>query len=70
MQSLEHRALAQTARTQFKERQQSMARFRPSHLHSGHNPDFGLPPSLAGHWSWRDRSWRDRPDETSAMERG
>jgi hypothetical protein len=26
MQSLEHRALAQTARTQFKERQQSMAR--------------------------------------------
>jgi hypothetical protein len=31
MQSLEHRALAQTARTQFKERQQSMARFHPSH---------------------------------------
>jgi hypothetical protein len=43
MQSLEHRALAQTARAQFKEGQQSMARFHPSHLHSGHNPDFGLP---------------------------
>jgi hypothetical protein len=43
MQSLEHRALAQTARTQFKKRQQSMARFHPSHLHSRHNPDFGLP---------------------------
>ena len=35
MQSLEHRALAQTARTQFKERQQSMVRFHPSHRPPG-----------------------------------
>ncbi len=31
MQTLEHKALAQTARPQFKERQQSMAPFHPSH---------------------------------------
>jgi hypothetical protein len=38
MQSLEHRALAQTVRTQFKERQQSMERFHPSHRLSGSPP--------------------------------
>jgi hypothetical protein len=38
MQSLEHKALAQTARPQFKERQQSMAPFHPSHRQAGSNP--------------------------------
>ena len=47
MQSLEHRVLAQTARTQFKERHQSMARFHPSHRPPGSYPKTGAMSGLA-----------------------
>jgi hypothetical protein len=48
MQSLEHRALAQTARTQFKERQQSMARFHPGHRPTFPNPVLRRLPCFRG----------------------